>query len=403
MFRLLLLACFSFLFVSSSTAALLGLQQLRIVLFSLVLLSLMIAAVICFPRFQIDTMKIPLMLLAAVAWMLWMDPNPHVMDYKLALPIIVFLLAFNIRSAIHSIDITWMFWVLLTVYMIATFLLFALGSQFVSIRGTDGHLRYDLTGSIVTHASLCMLALVVGSTLAINAHGGSRIVFASVATIAALMVMLTATRTSIATLLIFALLAMIAGPARLSLTKKLIVAATIAVLIFSAYTIIVSDAFFLRLFASTGIDYSSGRFHSIVHWIGLGLEKPIFGHGIGFVREMLADGRPQIDEGRLLEWPHNEFVRFYVEGGTVGLVTIVTLVVYILAKAVRRAPSVPPEARVLTLMIAADMLAQCLLQNYFNTIYHASVLLMVFAVLTGDTTAPQKALLHLSARDRQLA
>jgi hypothetical protein len=41
--------------------------------------------------------------------------------------------------------------------------------------------------------------------------------------------------------------------------------------------------------------------------------------------------------------------------------------------------------RVLLLALAADLLTQCLLQNYFNSVYHATVMVMLVGMLAaGD-------------------
>jgi len=41
-----------------------------------------------------------------------------------------------------------------------------------------------------------------------------------------------------------------------------------------------------------------------------------------------------------------------------------------------------PARRALMLVLAADMVTQSVLQYYFNTVYHATVLLMILAVVT---------------------
>ena len=60
--------------------------------------------------------------------------------------------------------------------------------------------------------------------------------------------------------------------------------------------------------------------------------------GLGAVRELLADGRPALDGTSLLEWPHNEFVRFYVEAGPPGLLFVVLLLTVLVQRAICAPP-----------------------------------------------------------------
>ncbi len=42
-----------------------------------------------------------------------------------------------------------------------------------------------------------------------------------------------------------------------------------------------------------------------------------------------------------------------------------------------------PVERALLLAITADLLTQCLLQNYFNSVYHATVMVMLVGMLAA--------------------
>jgi hypothetical protein len=125
----------------------------------------------------------------------------------------------------------------------------------------------------------------------------------------------------------------------------------------------------------------------------LALDPPLADPGRGPALRARHRGRPRDARrrpadhrgGHLLEWPHNEFVRFFVEGGVLGLMLVLVVVGEALRRARRRAlVTADPVERVLLLAIAADMLAQCLLQNYFNSVYHATVMLMLLGMLAAD-------------------
>ena len=160
---------------------------------------------------------------------------------------------------------------------------------------------------------------------------------------------------------------------------------------FSLWTTLVSDSFYLRLIGAQG-DYSSGRWASIGHWLSLAGDHP-WGLGLGAVRELLAGGRPALDGTALLEWPHNELVRFYVEAGPPGLLFVVLL----LAVAVRRAvrvtrENIDPVQRTLALAIAADLVAEAFLQNLLNAVYHATVLFLLLTLATSPERADASAM-----------
>ncbi len=161
-----------------------------------------------------------------------------------------------------------------------------------------------------------------------------------------------------------------------------------ALLAFGLLSLIASDTLWSRLTEIGRDDYSSGRWPSILHWLGLAAGHP-FGLGMGAIRQILAGGRPEITGGHLLEWPHNEFVRLYVEAGILGFTLVLVLVVEVLRRALRSArATTDPVERTLLLAIAADMLAQCLFQNYFNSVYHATVMLMLLGMLAAGEAEP---------------
>jgi O-antigen ligase len=199
------------------------------------------------------------------------------------------------------------------------------------------------------------------------------------------MIVLTGTRSAVLTLAVFAVLWVSAGRWREVVRPRVLGLGLLAVAVFVLLSLAVSDSLWSRLVALGGDQYSSGRWPAIRHWLMLAADRPL-GLGLGATRQLLAGGRPEIAGGLLLEWPHNEFIRFYVEGGVVGLLLVAVLVVEAVRRARRCAlAAADPVVRVLVLAIAADMIVQCLLQNYFNTVYHATVLLMLLGMLAAET------------------
>ena len=88
-------------------------------------------------------------------------------------------------------------------------------------------------------------------------------------------------------------------------------------------------------------------------------------------------GRP-----RGWRWPRRRF------GGSPHVAPGFTLALVVVGEVVRRAArrarvTADPVERVLLLALAADLLTRCLLQNYFNSVYHATVMVMLVGMLAA--------------------
>jgi O-antigen ligase len=166
-------------------------------------------------------------------------------------------------------------------------------------------------------------------------------------------------------------------------------------LAFAGWTVLVNDSFWLRLTGAQG-DFSSGRWASIAHWLALAGDHP-WGMGLGAVRELLAEGRPALGADAYLEWPHNEFVRLYVEAGPPGLVFVALLLVVLVRRALRAARDLAdPVLRALILAIAADLVAEACLQNLLNAVYHATVLILILSLAVAAVRRPWPLASHAS-------
>jgi O-antigen ligase len=245
-----------------------------------------------------------------------------------------------------------------------------------------GIVRYDPTGSVIMHASLSLVCLLLA--LARTAEPGPllrRGGFLAVGVVALVMVLEAATRTVIISLALLACFHLLTTRDRGASVRRLLVAGLGLVLVFAAYSVLWNPSFLLRLVSNDEVtDYGSGRLPSIAYWLALVGDHP-FGLGFGAVRELMANGKPFLDGDNTLEWPHDEYVRFYVEAGPLGLAFVLLLVGGCVRMALRAAAvdGCGPR-RMLTLAIAADLLAESCLQNLFNAIYHATVLVAFLAL-----------------------
>src|SRR3954447_1151289 len=377
---LLALVC-GFAALSSSVAAALGLEQERIVVFTGLMSVLLLLPFLFRPRL-VRPSGLVLLLALLAAGILLADLAGHFdpIDAKIALPVLVLVAAPNLGRFLPAEALTRFVWRLLSFYVAATFFYQVVAEPAAVARGYEGVVRYDPTGSVVMHSSLSLIHLVMAATrlgqrLGPRARLGTLILGA----MALAMVFLTATRTAFLTLAIFALLELATAPRLAAASRRLLTALLGFVAAFAAWTLLINDSFWRRLIGDQG-DFSSGRWSSIGHWLALAGDHP-FGMGLGAVRELLADGRPARDGSLLLEWPHNEFVRLYVEAGPPGLLFVVLLLTVLVQRAITAAREpLDPVLRALILVIAADLVAVTCLQNLLNAVYHATVLILILCL-----------------------
>lgn len=386
---LLALALASLTF-SATTVAALGLKDLRIVFFAAIFSALAVGAAIVRPRFGSRDRAVPLVacwLLAILALAAQLTPfgaTASPLDYKILLPILALLLAPNLRAALGDVDLARFALGAGLLYVLLTAGLALVTPSTATLRNVASNVRVDFTGSVVLHSSLCTIITLV-ATAALSRPGRvlPRLAIALILAAAAWMVMLTGTRSSILTIALFVLLWACTGRAADFARPRVLALGLLATAAFCLLSLLASDTIWSRLVTLGHQSYSSGRGPSVAHWLAMAAGEPL-GLGLGAVRQLLAHERPTIAGGHLLEWPHNEFVRFLVEGGVIGFTLVLALVGEALRRAMRRARQTEdPVERVLLLAIAADLLTQCLVQNYFNSVYHATVMLMLIGMLAA--------------------
>lgn len=402
MTRALLALLCGFAALSSGVADAIGFQAERVVLFS-GLAGLLFAwpylrgapaprpggAVVCL-----------LLLLLAVALGDALSGQLDPLDYKVALPLLALAAGPSLARDFDGPAVADLVWRLLGAYVLATFAYQLLAEPAAVSRGYAGITRYDPTGSVIMHASLCLVCL---TQAAVRVAGGGglvrRLPALAIGGMALVMVLGAATRTVLVTLALLACFHVATAARRGAALRQLAAAGLVAVPLCAAYSAFWNPSFLLRLLGAEVEDYGSGRLPSIAYWLGLAGDHP-FGLGFGAVRELMADGKPYLDGDATLEWPHNELVRFYVEAGPVGLGLVLLLMGTIVRLALRAAAVDPlPARRLLALGVAADLVAECCLQNLFNAIYHATVLVTFLTLAahtalreaTGASAVPQEA------------
>lgn len=382
---------FAFAFLSSEVTQLFGLEQLRMLGFGLALAALLFCALLRTPQLAARAPTVPLVLALLLAAILAFDPmlgEVDPLDYRIALLLPIFVLAPNIARLATSVRLRERAWWWLATYLVASAAVAFVALPEGFVRGREDLIRLDFSGSLVAHAGLCTIfAVWTVARLACVPSTFMRAVHFALVLLASAMVFATGTRTALATLALIGLFAIGSSQQRARELSRLLIVAGGFLALFSAYSLFVSDDFAERLVSGSGEDWSSGRFASQLFWLARALEQP-FGLGFGAVREWLRDGRPALDGSHHLEWPHNEFLRFFVEAGVLGLAFIVLLIGWLVRRALLAARVESDlERRALLLAITADMVAQCLFQNYFNNIYYATALVTLLVVLIEQTEA----------------
>ncbi len=381
--RALFVTAFAFAFLSSSMAQAWGLAGFRVVAFSAVVALLALAGVLAHPRFSARGRDVPMLLL--LLYLLLSLANVtrpfDPLDHKILVVLVAMLAAPNIAAALRETDLPRLVLLLLAFYLAASLLLIELRDPTSLVRGVEGVRRVDVSGSLVTHSSLTLTALLLFVTrMRESDRALERGLLAAMALLALAFLFLAATRTTLLAFLLWLAFDLATRP-RGARLRRLLRLAVPAVALFAAFTWFVSDALWLRLTSAVGGDYTSGRLHSFAWWLGAALDHP-FGMGPGAVRRIMAGGRPWLDGQRLLEWPHNEFLRLFAEGGWIGLGLLVTMVGWLVRQALSVArTTADPLTRTLALALIADLVAQSLLQNYFNTVYQATVAVLLICML----------------------
>ena len=385
--------------VSASVAALLGLGEERILAFTGLIALLLVLPFLLRPHL-VRPSGPPLVLAGLGAAIVVMDLGRTFdpLDARLLLPVLVLLAAPNLARFLPSEELPRFVWRLLSCYVVATFLYQVIAEPAAVARGYESIVRYDPTGSVVMHSSLSLIHLLLSITrLGQPEPARSRLAVALLGSMSLGMVLLTATRTALLTLVLFAVLHLAAAPRLRPAVARIAGSAFGLAVAFAAWTAF-NDSFWRRLTGAGG-DFSSGRWASISHWLALAGDHP-WGLGLGAVRERLAEGRPALDGAMLLEWPHNELIRLTVESGPLGLVFAVGLLTLLVRRAWQAARTAEtPLAADLALVLAADLLAESLLQNLLNSVYQATAFVLLIAALAARSDpAARPALTAVPAR-----
>ena len=369
--------------LSADQAERLALTGLRMPVFLLVYLLLAGFCLAVRPRLDPDEAAAPAILLLLVAVIALLDLQGQVdpLDYKLLLPVLALLIAGPVAATLGPLDLPVLLWRLLALYVLAASLgVLVLGPEELA-RGADGVRRIDASGSLVTHGSMCVLALGLSAMTWSRAGWFGRVLRILVWSAGGMLLLAAATRTPFLVLAIAAVLVLVTSRRRGRWLTACLLLAAVGALVLLLHTLLIDASLWRRLTADGPAEWSTGRTVAIAGWLERAGDHPL-GMGLGTVRATLAEGKPSLDGEAILDWPHNEAVRLWVEAGPVGLAFLLVLLATLLAQAARVARHHPdPAARGLALLLGADVLAQSMCQNWLNSVYHATFMVLALGLL----------------------
>ena len=378
---LALLAGFAML--SADGAAKLGMTSLRMPAFILIAAALVGLALAVRPSIEPDDLRAPALLLLLTAAMALVDLQGPIdpIDYKLLLPVLVLAAAGPIAAVLQPVDLPRLLWRLLTLYVILTALVILRTDPAELSRGTDGIARIDASGSLVSHTLFCTLHLVLSwSTWRRSGAIGKTLRLAS-AVLAGGMLLAAATRTPFITMSMAGMLLVLLAPDRRAWLMRILLAALAGLTVLTLFTLMVNDSLWRRLQSDGQPEWSTGRMVAVDSWLERASDHPL-GMGLGTIRAVLADGKPSLDGDAILDWPHDEAIRLWVEAGPFGLAFLLVLLGSIALRAcsvIRHHPD--DAARLLAATLLADAVAQCLFQNWLNGVYVATLEVLLIALL----------------------
>jgi hypothetical protein len=361
----------------------LGLATLRMPLFMMVVVAQVALGLLVRPVPDEPDAIIGMLLALIVGVIAVLDLRGTVdpIDYKLLLPVAALLASGPISDSLGSRDLPAWLWRILSVYVLATALVVFSSDTAELARGADGIVRIDASGSLVTHSAFCTIHLVLSAVTFRPAALPGKLARLIVGVCSLAMLLAAATRTPFLTLSFAMAMLLVAAPDRGRWARRLPVGAMLIAVALLIYSLCVDASLWRRLWSDGQAEWSTGRTVAIDYWIQVSLDHPL-GLGLGAVRDALGEGKPALDGEAILDWPHNEAIRLWVEAGPFGLAFLILLLGTLLVRCLELCRRHSDHAmRAAAAVIMADALAQSMFQNWLNGVYHATFGVLVVCLL----------------------
>ena len=369
--------------LSADQAERLGLAALRMPVFTMVVAAQVVLGLLVRPAPDEHDALVATLLATIVGAIAVLDLQGTVdpIDYKLLLPVAVLFASGPIADSLGARDLPNWLWRVLSLYVLATSLVVFTSDPADLARGADGIVRIDASGSLVTHSAFCTIHLALAAATFRRASLLGKLARLVTGGCSLAMLLAAATRTPFLTLSLGMTMLLAVAPDRARWARLLPMGAALIAAALFTYTVGVDDSLWRRIWSDGQAEWSTGRAVAVDHWIQVSLDHPL-GLGLGAVRDALGDGKPPLDGEAILDWPHNEAIRLWVEAGPIGLSFLLLLLGTLLARSLAICRNHPDDAtRVTAAVVMADILAQSFFQNWLNGVYHATFGVVVVCLL----------------------
>ena len=319
-------------------------------------------------------LSISLTILAILIILFYSNKNFELINYKFLIYILLIFASSSINKIFVSKKIISFFYIILNLYICYIFFNNILNNHSILIG--EKNFRYDFTGSVTSHSINCLIYIFLSYFYIKRKKNVLLKLFIIINSIFAIyMLFLVAGRQFILiTLFYFTFLFFLKDERRIKLLIKILSIFIFFLIIFSLFTIYINDNLYLRLFENNE-NFSSGRLEAIKFWYNFYLlEGPL---GVGFI--YANSSNYQID------WPHNEFIRFYLEVGFPGLIFIILILTFIYKKVNKDPLSNITNIEIyFPIMIFSIIIIQLNFDNFIESIYRSFLFFFIIIVCSKN-------------------
>lgn len=297
--------------------------------------------------------------------------------YKFSVIFALIFFGSELQRRVNLNEMVALLWGVLTLYTLFSMVMFLTTGGFGGEE--SGSERINITGSVTLQGIIMMTyTLMTYQRILVDKQPHRRFFYLLLMLPAIYMMMIAGSRQVliIGTLFMVFLFFLQHG---LFAKARILSALAIGVAVFFIFSYTVDDTLYSRLFYTPLDTYTTGRLYSMALWLEImQREGPL---GLGYIGN-------HVDYTNALLWPHNEFIRFYVEGGIFGVGIVFLLFFHALhcLYIVLRYPA-SPHLKALTILIATETIVQVMLNNSFQAIYRISFLYLFLTMSASHAWA----------------
>jgi len=310
-----------------------------------------------------NSIAIILILLIFISFILSLNQNFYLKGYKFLTIIPIIIFTKHVVQKIKFDRFLNIFFTVLSSYIIIS-AIYALSfdvSKVFSPYAQFAYTRYEFTDSITNHSINCLVYLFLSYSSYKKTTSLFKKNFLIITSLAAIvMIFLSASRQVIAVIILFYFISvLIKRDKKIIDFIKVIFIFTILFTIFYLFSYFIENSFYIRIFENEE-NFSSGRFDSIKFWHDMVKNEGTLGFGYIINNTSLF----------IVESPHNEFARFYFEGGIPGALFLIILFFYLIKCLSQIVNShIDKELKFISVLFFSVILGQSFLNNIFNDIY----------------------------------